>query len=138
MRQIRFYLYCLGTTLLLARGSFGADPAWESKPAAQWNLDDAIALLTASPWVKIATPQRLPDLSPDERRNGGNMEAGIGKGVGLAGLGLLGPAREAEAIQRAHAKPAPDGVVVRWESAPVRAAELKAGENAPAVDDACY
>jgi hypothetical protein len=95
-------------------------------------------LLADSPWVKHVTPQRLRDLSPDERRNGGNMEAGIGKGVGLAGIGLLGPRREAEALQHAHAKPAPDAVVVRWESAPVRAAELKAGENAPAVDDACY
>jgi hypothetical protein len=100
--------------------------------------EDAKALLADSPWVKHVTPQRLRDLSPDERRNGGNMEAGIGKGVGLAGIGLLGPRREAEALQRAHAKPAPDAVVVRWESAPVRAAELKAGENAPAVDDACY
>jgi hypothetical protein len=66
------------------------------------------------------------------------MEAGIGKGVGLAGLGLLGPRREAEALQRAHARPTPDAVVVRWESAPVRAAESKAGETAPAVDASYY
>ena len=131
-------VFSLSAVLLIARGSCGEDPAWKSKPVAQWSKEDAKALLADSPWVKHVTPQRLRDLSPDERRNGGNMEAGTGKGVGLAGIGLLGPRREAEALQRAHAKPAPDAVVVRWESAPVRAAELKAGENAPAVDDACY
>jgi hypothetical protein len=95
-------------------------------------------VLADSPWVKHVTPQRLRDLSPDERRNGGNIEAGIGKGVGLAGIGLLGPRREAEALKRANAEPAPDTVVVRWESAAVRAAELQAGESAAAVDDAYY
>lgn len=66
------------------------------------------------------------------------MQAGIGKGVGLAGIGLLGPRREAEALKRARAKPTPDAVVVRWESDPVRTAELRAGETAAAVDIACY
>ena len=124
--------------LLIARASFAQDPAWKSKPIVQWNADDAKAVLADSPWVKHVTPQRLRDLSPDERRNGGNMEAGIGKGVGLSGLGLLGPRRAAEALQRAHARPTPDAVVVRWESAPVRAAESKAGETAPAVDASYY
>jgi hypothetical protein len=108
------------------------DPAWKSKPAAQWTGEDAKALLAQSPWVKPYTPQRLPDLSPFERRDGGNMNAGIGKGVGLAGIGLFGPRREAEALERAHARPTPDPVVVRWESAPVRAAERKTGETTPA------
>jgi len=124
--------------LLLARGSYGEDPAWKSKPVAQWNEEDAKAVLADSSWVKHVTPQRLRDLSPDERRNGGNMEAGIGKGVGLAGIGLLGPRREAEALHRAHAKPVPGAVIVRWESAPVRAAEVRAGVSAPAIDDTCY
>ena len=109
----------------------------ESKPIAQWNDQDAKAVLADSPWVKHVTPQRLRDLSPDERRNGGNMQAGIGRRVGLAGIGMFGSLRQAEALKRA-VKPAPDAVVVRWESAPVRAAELKAGETAPAVDDAYY
>jgi hypothetical protein len=125
-------------TLLLERNAFGEDPAWKSKPMAQWNEEDANAVLADSPWVKHVTPQHLRDLSPDERRNGGNMEAGVGKGVGLAGIGLLGARRQAEALARVHAKPAPDPVVVRWESAPVRAAERKTGENAPAVDDNYY
>lgn len=113
-------------------------PAWKSKPAAQWSEEDSKQVLADSPWVKHVTPQWLRDLSPDERRNGGNMEAGIGKGVGLAGLGLFGSRREAEALKKAHAKPTPNAVVVRWESAPVRAAERKTGETAPAVDDAFY
>ncbi len=141
MRRIRILSscwLCFCATLLFARGSFGADPEWQSKPIAQWNEEDGKVLLADSPWIKHVTPQRLRDLSSDERRNGGNMEAGIGKGVGLAGTGLLGPRREAEALRRAHEKPTPKPVVVRWESAPVRVAELRTGETAPAVDDAYY
>jgi hypothetical protein len=137
-RILRSCLLCFCAALLFARDSFGADPEWKSKPTAQWNEEDAKNLLADSPWVKHVTPQRLRDLSSDERRNGGNMEAGIGKGVGLAGTGLLGPRREAEALRRAHDKPQPNPVVVRWESAPVRVAELRTGETAPAVNDAYY
>jgi hypothetical protein len=117
-----------------------ADPAWKDKPVPQWTQEDAKELLAESPWVKTVTPQHVRDLSPDERRNGGNMDAGIGKGVGLAGIGLFGSRRQAEALARAHAKPTPDAVVIRWESAlPVRAAEQKAGEtDVPAVDSAHY
>jgi hypothetical protein len=128
----------LWAALWLAGGLCGQDAGWRSKPIAQWDAEDARQVLADSPWVKHVTPQRLRDLSPDERRNGGNMQAGIGKGVGLAGLGVLGPRREAEALQRAHARPAPDAVVIRWESGPVRAAEVKMGETAPAVDEAFY
>jgi hypothetical protein len=141
MRRIRILRSCLlyfCAALLFARASFGEDPEWQSKPIDQWNEQDAKGLLADSPWVKHVTPQRLRDLSSDERRNGGNMEAGIGKGVGLAGTGLLGPRREAEALKRAHDRPTPNAVVVRWESAPVRAAELKTGESAPAVNDDYY
>jgi hypothetical protein len=105
---------------------------------AQWSEQDAHELLASSPWVKHVTPQRVRDLSPGERMDGGNLAAGIGKGVGIAGTGLLGARREAAAIQRAHAKPTPDPVAIRWESDPVRAAELKAHETAPAVNDAYY
>jgi hypothetical protein len=103
-------------------------------------VDDAKQVLTDSPWVKQVTPQNVRDLSPDERREGGNMEASIGKGVGIAGLGVLGSRRQAEAIARAHYKPTPNAVVVRWETAlPVRAAEQKAGEtDVPTVDGEHY
>ena len=90
--------------------------------------------------MKVVTPQNVRDLSPDERREGGNMEANVGHGVGLAGIGLLGPRRQAEALARAHHKPTPNAVVVRWESArPVRAAEQKVSErDVPAVDNDHY
>jgi hypothetical protein len=58
----------------------------------------------------------------------------------LAGIGLLGPGRQADAIARAHYKPTPNAVVVRWESAlPVRAAEQKVSETGvPMVDSDHY
>jgi hypothetical protein len=125
----------LAAVLLIA-----ADASWKDKPVSQWNAEDAKQVLVDSPWVKVVTPQNIRDLSPDERREGGNMEAGIGKGVGIAGLGILGPRRQAEAIARAHYKPTPNAVVVRWESAmPVRTAEQKAGEtDVPLVDKDHY
>jgi hypothetical protein len=139
MRRIpACWLLSLVLAPLIGRDAFGEDPAWKSKPTAQWSDEDAKAVLAESPWVKHVTPQRLRDLSPFERRDGGNMNAGVGKGVGLAGIGLFGSQREAEALERAHAKPTLDPVVVRWESAPVRAAERKTGETPPAVDDAYY
>jgi len=133
MRRIpRFGLF------LLCAALWAADPAWKSRPIAQWTAEDAKQVLADSPWVKHVTPQRLRDLSPDERRNGGNMQAGIEPGVGLAGIGMFGARLQAIALKRAHAGATPDPVVVRWESAPIRAAELRAGETAPLVDDACY
>jgi hypothetical protein len=125
----------LAATLLIA-----ADPLWKNKPIQQWNVEDARQVLTDSPWVKVITPQNVRDLSPDERREGGNMEASVGHGVGLAGIGVLGPRRQTEALERAHYKPTPNAVVVRWESAqPVRVAEQKAGEtDVPAVDEDHY
>jgi hypothetical protein len=117
-----------------------ADPSWKDKPIPQWNEEDAKQVLADSPWVKVVTPHNVRDLSLDERRNGGDMQAGIGKGVGLAGLGVLGPRREAEALERAHYKPTPNAVVVRWESAlPVRAAEQKVSETGvPEADSEHY
>lgn len=114
----------LFTTLLFAA------PSWKEKPISQWDAEDAKQLLTDSPWVKHLTPHWLPDLSPFQREEGGNLNEGVGQGVGLAGTGLLGRRREAEAIKRARIKPALAPVTVRWESAlPVRIAEQKAAET---------
>jgi len=108
---------------------FAADPSWKNKPVSQWTEEDAKQILTDSPWVRYVTPENLPDKSPDQRRDGGDWDEGIGHGVGIAGTGILGPRREAEAIKRAHQKPLPPGVAIRWESAiPVRAAEKLIGE----------
>jgi hypothetical protein len=133
--ELRFCALPLAAVLLIA-----ADLSWTDKPIPQWSAEDAQQVLTDSPWVKIVTPRSVRDLSPDERRNGGDMEAGIGKGVGLAGIGLLGPGRQADALARAHYKPTPNAVVVRWESAlPVRAAEQKVSETGvPMLDNDDY
>jgi hypothetical protein len=135
-RMLKFSPLLLSACLIASAD----DPSWKSKPVEQWDQTDAKQLLTESPWVKSVHLQRVRDLSPDERRDGGNMEAGIGKGVGLAGIGLFGPTKAAEAIRRAHEKPDPGNVMVRWESArPVRVAERKSGEtDAPAVDAEYY
>jgi hypothetical protein len=110
---------------------FAADPSWKGKPVSQWTDQDAKQVLADSPWVKNVTPVWLRDLSPFERRDGGDMNEGIGKGIGLAAvIGVFNTETEEEAIARAHAKPRPDPVVVRWESAlPVHIAEQKAGET---------
>ncbi|MGD1068813.1 MAG: hypothetical protein ABSB15_01625 [Bryobacteraceae bacterium] len=121
------------TTLFLfgAEALFAGDPTWKSKPVSKWNEEDAKQILADSPWVKHVTPVWLRDLSPFERRDGGNMNEGIGKGVGLAAItGIFNTETEEEAIARAHAKPRPDPVTVQWESAlPVRTAEQKAGQT---------
>lgn len=131
-----FFFLC--AALPAARNAFGEDPAWKSKPVAQWSEEDAQAALIDSPWAKRVTPLRVRDLSPGERRNGGSMESGIGTGVGLSGIGMFGAQRETAALARAHAKPTPNVVLVRWESAPMRAAEAIAQETAPAVDEGYY
>jgi len=119
----------LAAVLLTATDSSSLS-SWKEKPIPQWNEEDAKQVLADSPWVKVVTPQNVRNLSPDERRNGGDMEAGIGPGIGLAGTGIFGSRRQAEALARAHYKPTPNAVVVRWESAlPVRAAEQKLAET---------
>lgn len=126
MRAIRNIGPFVLPMVLIASGS-----DWTTKPIEQWNPEDARQVLTNSPWAKSVAPQWIRDLSPDERRMGGDMQAGISRGVGLEGLiGIFDPAREAEAIARAHAKPDPGKVIVRWESAnPVRVAEQKTSET---------
>jgi hypothetical protein len=112
--------------------SLAADePAWKSKPLAQWDAEDAKQVLADSPWSKTAHLERLRDLSVSEREQSGNWEADTGHGVGLAGIDLFGISeRSREAVARAHQHPDPGYVVVRWESAqPVRAAEMKLGES---------
>jgi hypothetical protein len=123
-RTLKLCLLCV--TLLLA----AATPSWKDKPLSQWTLEDAKQLLADSPWVKHLTPHWLPDLSPFQREDGGDLNEGVGKGTGLAGTGLLGSRREDLAVKHAHLKPPAAEVTVRWESAlPVRTAEQKAGET---------
>ena len=138
MRQIirKSCLLLLQVALLIA-----ADPAWMSKPIQQWDEEDAKQVLTNSPWVKYARPALLPQLTEDQRRQGGQM--GGGKGVGLRGVGGDGVFAPAQSAQPGKAKPGSsyeDVLTVRWESAfPVRVAELKAKETgAPDWDGEFY
>jgi hypothetical protein len=126
--------------LLLATLALAADPTWRLKSVSKWDAEDAKQVLADSPWVKQLTPRWLADLSPFQREEGGNLNEGLSKGVGLAGTGLLGARREDAAIKHAHEKPVPAPVTVRWESAlPVRTAERLAGDTAaPALKSDDY
>jgi hypothetical protein len=119
-----------GAILLSVAVLLGADqPSWKTKAIEQWDNDDARQILTESPWVGRAALQPIPDRSPGERRDSGDWDTGIGHGVGIAGTGILGPRRAAEAIKRTHHKESPGDAEIRWESAaPVRAAEMKLGQ----------
>jgi hypothetical protein len=126
--------------LLLATIALAADPSWRLKSVSKWDAEDAKQVLADSPWVKHLTPRWLADLSPFQREEGGNLNEGLSKGVGLAGTGLLGARREDAAIKHAHEKPLPATVTVRWESAlPVRTAERLAGDaTAPSLKSDDY
>lgn len=116
--------------ILIPAIALAASPTWKDKSPAKWDADDAKQILADSPWVKHPTPHWLADLSPFQREEGGDLNEGVGKGVGIAGLGILGSRREAEAIKAAHTKPALGPVTVRWESAvPVRMAEHLVGDK---------
>jgi hypothetical protein len=125
-RPISCGLFLMTAALLLAADS----PSWQAKPVEQWDESDAKQVLAESPWVGTATLQPIPNRSPAERRDSGDLDAGIGPGVGIAGTGVLGPKRMHEAIARAHEQVSPGKVTIRWESAlPVRAAETKLGQT---------
>jgi hypothetical protein len=124
----RLSLFGLSSILLL-----GADePVWKSKPVADWSNEDAQQVLTESPWVKRVNLKKVRDLSKFERRDGGNMSAGIGPTVDFGAIGLFGPVEEDLAFARARDRAPRDygSVVVRWESAlPVHIAETRVGDD---------
>jgi hypothetical protein len=106
------------------------DPSWRDSPIPQWSQEDAKELLTNSPWVKTVHLDKVRNLSLFERRDGGDWEAGIPSGIGIAELGLLADWRDIEALEHAYAVANLGTVTVSWESAlPVRAAESKMGET---------
>lgn len=103
--------------------------SWKHKAIPQWNIQDALQILADSPWAKNVQLEQVRNLSKFERRDGGNMEEGIGPTVGFDGFDFFDPYRQALAFARAHARPDLGSVVVRWESAlPIRSAEQKVGE----------
>jgi hypothetical protein len=121
--------------LLLLAATFlpaASTESWKAKPVEQWDNEDAKQILADSPWVGRAALQPIPDRSPGERRDGGDWDSGTGPGIGLEALAEIftGGRRMDEAIERAHHKPSPGDVDVRWESAlPVRTAESKLGQT---------
>jgi hypothetical protein len=105
-------------------------PFWNDTPVPQWSEEDAKRLLADSPWVKKVQPDVVRNLSAFERRDGGDLNAGIPTGIGLATLGLWADWRDVEALEHARAVANLGTVVVRWESAvPVRGAAQKVGET---------
>jgi len=66
----------------------GDDPSWQEKTIPQWDDQDAKQVLADSPWVKSVKLERVRDLSKFERRDGGNMSAGIPPYVGVFWLDL--------------------------------------------------
>ena len=107
-----------------------ATPDWKDAPVPQWSEEDAKQLLADSPWAKNVHLDKVRNLSPFERRDSGDWEAGIPSGIGMAELGLFADWRDIEAWEHAYAIANLSPVMVRWESAlPVRAAETKVGET---------
>jgi len=133
--MFRFSIFLLPVIALVAAD----EPTW-NKPLPEWSAEDATAVLTGSPWVKVITAATMRKLSESERREGGNMEAeGAGTGVGFEGLenfSLFGVGKSKTPAK----KDPPVRLWVRWESAlPVRAAELRnADAAAPMIDGEDY
>jgi hypothetical protein len=88
---------------------FGDDPTWKRKPMSGWISEEAKQVLTDSLWAQSVTPQWVRDLSADERRAGGDMEADQGKGRGVGrNYRYLRSCAGNRSRGAAHAKP--DGI----------------------------
>jgi hypothetical protein len=131
------YLIGMSAALLLA-----ADPAWKTKPTAQWTEQDATEVLTASPWARTITAGVARRQSEDELRDGGRM--GQPTSIGYDGVDPKGSGPKLPTSLKDIVVPAPNGgrsirsqvqglpVRLRWESAlPVQLAELKAHQSDP-------
>lgn len=128
MSALRVALLVTASAVIL----IGADPPWENKAATAWTEDDALQILTDSPWAKTVKAMIGPLQTEDERREGGQM--GQAHGIGFDGLADDRPSIQApksvidivkpEALTRATSQSIT--LQVRWESAlPIRIAELK-------------
>ena len=133
MWRMMSYLVVSSAVLLLA-----ADPSWTNKEISAWTEDDAVKVLTRSPWVAAATVIILPARSEAQSRDGGRM--GGGKAAGLEALQpsiLMGVGKASKSFASTVEKR--KTLTVRWESAlPIRSAEKKAGEDAPTWEGDYY
>jgi hypothetical protein len=133
--------FAVGALLLLA-----ADPPWKSKPVPNWTEQDAVQIITNSPWSKLTTAGIARLQSEDERREGGNM--GQPTGVGYDGInnGKKPMPNPSSLFGGPNADPKRTGqdtfykLRLVWETAlPVRLAELKAHDVEPPTSTTeCY
>jgi hypothetical protein len=125
-------------TIFSAALVLAADPSWSNKNVLAWSEEDAVQVLTRSPWVAAATVTILPARSEAQSRDGGRM--GGGKGAGLEALEpsiLMGFGKASKGFASTIEKR--KTLTVRWESAlPIRSAEQKAGEDAPTWEGDYY
>jgi hypothetical protein len=119
-----------GTSERPVLSTAAAHPFWNDTPIPQWSEEDAKQLLADSPWARTVQLDIVRNLSMFERRDGGDLNAGIPTGFGLATAGLWADWKEVQALEHAHQLEGLGTVVVRWESAfPVRGAARKVGET---------
>ena len=127
--------FLMAAALLMA-----ADPAWKSKPTAEWTEEDAKQVLAASPWSKTTTAVIMRRRTEDELREAGQM--GQPRGVGNENVDAKGTTGLKASLKSQNAPVTADHSVrsgaqpialkVRWENAlPVQVAELKAHEVEP-------
>src|SRR5579863_3025487 len=86
MRSILRLSLLAGASVALLSGQ---DPSWKQKAIPDWDVKDARQVLAESPWAKCVKLTRVRDLSKFERRDGGNMSAGIPPGYGFATVDWL-------------------------------------------------
>jgi len=136
MRRFRVRSLCL---VVAVAHLMAADPAWKSKPAAQWTEEDAKQVLAASPWAKKIRAVITRRLTEDQLREAGQMGQPRGvrnEGVDPKGSGpkvspnvFSGPGGD---DRSPRSLPQPITLKLRWESAlPVRLAEFKSHEIEP-------
>jgi hypothetical protein len=124
-----------------------ADPAWKSKPTAEWTEEDAKQILAASPWSKTSTAVIMRRRTEDELREAGRM--GQPRGIGNDNVDAKGTAGLKAALKSQNAPVTADHSVqsgsqlialrLRWKNAlPVRVAELKAHEVEPPTAEDGY
>jgi len=131
----------LAAALLMA-----ADPAWKSKPTADWTEEDAKQILAASPWAKQTKAVITRRIGEDQLRAAGQM--GQRRGVGNEGVGpkSSGPKMPSSLFTgsggddgNARSLPQPIALQLRWETAlPVQLAELKSHAVEPPTESDGY
>jgi hypothetical protein len=140
MRNFLVQPFCVivAAALLVA-----ADPAWKSKPTAEWTEEDARQVLAASPWSKTIRAVITRRLTEEELRAAGQLgqPRGIGNdNVDVKGTGpkvSLNPFTNSGGNDRSiRSLPQPITLRLRWENAlPVRLAELKVHDVEPPTSE---